>query len=403
MPNSSLCIDVSKASSFATAFTSLNHTFDNTFSFEHSLTGFLKAQSVLLNLEVASGSKPDVVLEATGNYSKPLVNTFFNLGYNVVVLNPLQTSHIKSKSIRKIKTDPIDTLRIAKVYYTNDCSYFSPDSSNLEQLKTFSRQWISLNHTYSELQLKYLSLLELVFPNFKKVFARTCCPTALKLINAFPSPKLILSAPINDILFILKESKHSNSWCLNKLDCLLNYSRECLALSLSQDATSLCLKTYIRLLLDFQESLHHARDQMVSYAQTLPEYHLLTSIPGVGELTAITILSEIGDIEKFTNDKQLTAFAGLDASIFQSGSYSSSRNKISKRGTPYLRQALYQATCAAVSNRPKGRINPILAEYYLKKVSEGKPSKVALIATAHKLLRIIFAMLSKNEPFTIVN
>lgn len=100
MSNSSLCIDVSKASSFATAFTSLNHTFDNTFSFDHSAAGFKKAQSVLLDLEVASGSKPDVVLEATGNYSKPLVNNFHNLGYNVVVLNPLQTSHIKSKSIR---------------------------------------------------------------------------------------------------------------------------------------------------------------------------------------------------------------------------------------------------------------------------------------------------------------
>ncbi|PKM95586.1 MAG: IS110 family transposase [Firmicutes bacterium HGW-Firmicutes-1] len=365
MRNSSLCIDVSKASSFATPFTSLNHTFDNTFCFDHSVSGFKKAQSVLFNLEVASGSKPDVVLETTGNYSKPLVTTFYNLGYNVVVLNPLQTSHIKSKSIRKIKTDPIDTLRIAKVYYTNDCSYYSPNSSALEELKTFSRQWVSLNHTYSELQLKYLSLLELVFPNFKKVFTKTCCPTALKLINDFPDPKLILMAPINHLLSILKESKHSDSWCRAKLDDLLNYSRECLA----QDATSLCLKTYIRLLLDFQEGLHQARDHMVSYAQTLPEYHLLISIPGVGELTAITILSEIGDIKKFTNDKQLTAFAGLDASIFQSGSYNSSRNKISKRGTPYLRQALYQATCAAVSNRPKGRINPILAEYYLKKVS----------------------------------
>lgn len=111
-------------------------------------------------------------------------------------------------------------------------------------------------------------------------------------------------APINDLFSILKESKHSDSWC-TKLDYLLNYSRECLALSLSQDATSICLKTYIRLLLDFQDSLHHARNQMVSYAQTLPEFHLLTSIPGVGELTAITILSDIGGIEKFINDKQL--------------------------------------------------------------------------------------------------
>ncbi|MBW5448103.1 transposase [Cohnella sp. CFH 77786] len=122
-------------------------------------------------------------------------------------------------------------------------------------------------------------------------------------------------------------------------------------------------------------------------------------MPGVGDITGSVILAEIGDIKRFPGSKQLSAFAGLDASVFESGTFTASRNRISKRGSSYLRTALYQATVAAVSQQRNGPRNPTLSRYYQQKLAEGKPQKVALIATCHKLLRMIFGVWSNNRPF----
>ncbi|MCO1602083.1 transposase [Desulfosporosinus nitroreducens] len=96
----------------------------------------------------------------------------------------------------------------------------------------------------------------------------------------------------------------------------------------------------------------------------------------------------------------MVAFAGIDPSVFESGKFKSSHNKISKRGSPCLRKAIYQATVAGISNRASGPLNMILRSFYLRKINEGKPSKVAIIATSNKLLRIIFGILASQQPFS---
>ena len=143
------------------------------------------------------------------------------------------------------------------------------------------------------------------------------------------------------------------------------------------------------------------RADLITRASLSPAYALLLSIPGIGELTAATILSEIGQIDRFPSEKQLVAFAGLDPSVFQSGKFKSSNNRISKRGSSYLRKALYQATIGAISKRKNGPANPVLYEFYTKKKSEGKSPKVAIIATSNKLLRIIYGILKSQKPFSI--
>ena len=138
---------------------------------------------------------------------------------------------------------------------------------------------------------------------------------------------------------------------------------------------------------------------MIDMARKLPAYDLLLSIPGVGPVTALTILSEIDDIRNFKSSKQLVAYAGLDPSVHQSGKFIAGRCKISKRGTPYLRKALYQATVSGVAKHKYGIYNPSLYDYYKTKVDQGKPVKVAIIASCHKLLRIIYAMLKNGEMY----
>ncbi|WP_244563004.1 IS110 family transposase [Paenibacillus uliginis] len=108
-------------------------------------------------------------------------------------------------------------------------------------------------------------------------------------------------------------------------------------------------------------------------------YHLLRNISGIGPLTAAMLIAEIGDIKRFPSVKQLAAFAGLDSAVHESGTFKSKKNRISKRGSQYLRTALYQATVAAISKQIHGPRNSTLFQFYQQKRNEGKPAKSQLL------------------------
>ena len=121
----------------------------------------------------------------------------------------------------------------------------------------------------------------------------------------------------------------------------------------------------------------------------------ITTIPGIGKVNGATILGEIGDINRFSNASKLVAYAGLDASVSQSGEYQSTTNKMSKRGSPYLRKALFQSALRAEF------CDPVFSEYYQKKISEGKHHLVATNAVARKLCHTIYAILTKKTPYEV--
>lgn len=241
----------------------------------------------------------------------------------------------------------------------------------------------------------------MVFPNYDKVFSRLCCKTSLKVISCFPTPKAVLSASKADLVATLKVARLGDSWSNERADILINAAKESLPIVSSQESYLQVLKNYLEILLTHQKILTQLRDQILQWASLQPDYVLLSSIPGVGSLTAAIILGEIGDICNFPSSKQLVAFAGLDPSVYQSGKFTSTNNKISKRGSTYLRKALYQATIVGISKRKKGPVNEILYDFYTKKLSEGKASKVAIIATSNKLLRMIYGVLKNKIPYTV--
>ncbi|SFE74538.1 Transposase IS116/IS110/IS902 family protein [Bacillus sp. OV194] len=121
------------------------------------------------------------------------------------------------------------------------------------------------------------------------------------------------------------------------------------------------------------------------WEKDIEEYTIIQSIPGIGEKIAATIISEIGEIERFDHPKKLVAFAGIDPSIFQSGKFKGTVNRITKRGSSRLRHALYMAVrCAIRDCRNKKTTDELLPcnkklrEFYDKKHEEGKPFKVVL-------------------------
>ena len=396
-----LCIDVSKSKSYASAFLSPSNPVSKPFSFSHNEDGMKQVKVVLNQIQTDTSVKPTIVLEATGNYSKSLVHYFQTIGYDVVVLNPLTTSTQKRKSMRKVKTDPIDTYRIAQVYYMNQ---YSPDvriDEKYEELRNLCRQWDGINILYTETQLRFQSILDLVLPNLDKVFSDLCSPTCIELVSNYPTYSSIIDAGMDNILSILKVSKQSKDWCNNKAEQLLCIARESLPYDKAQQSNLQVLKSYITILKTIKKELTDMRALISTRAGSLSEFPLLTSIPGVGEITAATILGEIGDISRFDSPKKLIAYAGLDPSVFQSGKFNAKNNKISKRGSHYLRKALYQASFAGVSKQKSGIRNATLYQYYTKKIEEGKAYKVALTATSNKLLRIIYGILKNGEAFKL--
>jgi transposase len=399
MNNSTLCIDVSKSNSVATGFLSYNKPYAKTFSFSHTPDEMEKTLLFLDELQKQSNCKPDIVLEATGNYYKAITNYFYDHDYSVYVLNPLQTSSEKRKSIRKVKTDPVDTYRISQVYYTKNLNPHVERCCNVEELRSLCRQWDAFNELHTETQLKFRSLLILVFPKYDTVFDHVCSKTSLKLVSAYPSPKDIISASREELFNIIKLSKHSDSWCEEKLQKLYAAARESLSYDVAQQSNTRVLQSYVKTLLTQKDIQTEIRALISEQTKQSLDYKLLLSIPGVGEVTAATILGEIGDIVNFESPKQLIAYAGLDPSVYQSGSFRAKNTKISKRGSHYLRKALFQAASAAVRKRPNGPCNSVIYEYYTNKLEAGKPYKVALVATCSKLLRIIHGILSSKTAF----
>uniref|UniRef100_UPI0013003F3A IS110 family transposase n=1 Tax=Vallitalea okinawensis TaxID=2078660 RepID=UPI0013003F3A len=251
MNNPTLCIDVAKNKSVARAFLPGNQSFSKPFTFKHTLTDINQTSTILEQLKTKTGTIPDIVLEATGSYSKPLVRYFHSSGYQVVQLNPLQTGIQKRRSLRKIKTDPIDTSRIASVYYLEDCSFYEPSNDKFDALRKLSRHYYSLNESYTEVLQKYLSVLDLIFPNLRSVFYSLHSKTVLTLLDTFPSITEIIRAPKQAVIDILRLSTRSMQWCEDKYVLLIAAAKEALYDDSSQLTQSYILKTYISLIRHF--------------------------------------------------------------------------------------------------------------------------------------------------------
>ena len=165
-----LSIDVSKSKSYAAVFRSYGDAYLKPFPFNHSPAdlNYLIGQLQLLELETSK--RPSVVMEATGNYSKPISSFFRESGYNVYVINPLQTHAQKKKSVRKVKTDPVDANRIAQVFYLDDSPLEYSYEPHILELRNLCRQYESFNNLYTETQNKYRAVLDLCFTKFESVF-----------------------------------------------------------------------------------------------------------------------------------------------------------------------------------------------------------------------------------------
>lgn len=335
-----------------------------------------------------------VGLEATGHYWLSIFSYLHKLGFKTTVFNPLQSDALRYFYIRKTKTDVSDAYLIAQVIRID-----SPDETpfledDLLELRHLERLRFSFVDQCSDLKRKVISLLDQVFPEYEKIFSDVFGMSSTEVLLHSPLPEDLLNIDtkkLADLLNQVSKGRYGESRALTKAKQIQKSALNSFGITVGSDVFKLQIKLLLEQIKLIEEHLKTIEQTMIEISNR--QTHFLTTITGISEVTACVILGEIGSISRFERPEQLVAFAGLDASVHQSGDFNSNRTRLSKRGSPYLRRALWQAAFVASNH------DPALSLHYQKLRQRGKAHGTAVGAVARKLTHIIFAILRDNKPY----
>lgn len=401
-------LDVAKGESQVQAYLNRREPYKSSFKVAHTLDGLRSLHDFLLEVERVSGVRPPVVLESTGHYHTPVVQYFEDRNYLMIIVNPLISYRAKSSSLRKVKTDIIDAHHLCELYYKEELEPYKKRGIQLLNLRNLTRQHENLTNLYVQTKLQFQAILDQVFPEYRGVFGDLYSAVSLLTLVEFPTSDDVLTAEEQEIADRIHDlcKSRSYSWAEERAKKLITAAERNPFQNTLYQSHILTMEMYINVMLEYQKHLSSLEDEIDASAKEIEEYKIIQSIPGIGEKIAATIISEIGEIDRFNHPKKLVAFAGIDPSIFESGRFKGTVNRITKRGSSRLRHALFMAVkCAIRDNRKKKTTEEVIPRnkkmraFYDKKREEGKPYKVAVIACANKLLHWIYALLKTNSTF----
>lgn len=332
-------------------------------------------------------------MESTGCYHINLFSFLSSKGVNAVVINPLLISNFAKLSLRKTKTDRKDSITIANfiLIHKDSIDQFSI-SQDLKDFRDIARERESICHLIASTKNEIKRILQSTFPELESI-CNVFTVTMLLFLKEFPSARFIRASKAKIIAEALERCEKGRKVSISADDIIRAAKTSVASNSLAKE---LILPQKISLLLYLMEQLDKITETLSELCESIAikEMEIITSIDGIGNTTAAAFLAEIGDISNFSSHKSLTAFAGIDPTVYQSGKFQGT-SKISKRGNRHLRRIIYLMTIGVI------RCNAFFKAYFLKRKQNDLPFKKAVMATAHKLVRIIFAMLSHNVKFQI--
>ena len=337
------------------------------------------------------GNSPCVFgMEATGHYWYPIYSFLKAKGYTICVINPIQSDSLRKMYIRQTKNDSIDSFLIAEVIRFGQFGTTSMADENILAMRQLCRYRDSVISSRTEIKLRIGTIMEQIFPEYEKQFSSLWVSTSMGILEKYLTPENIQNAPIDELFEIIKDKSH-NRLTKAKAISIKEAAADTFGIKIAQDAFSFQLKQLIDRM-NFHDKQIEALDiEIMKYYEQFDCY--LHTIPGIGIIGAATILAEIGDISRFKNSSSLIAFAGIDPTVRQSGEFNSTHNHMSKRGSPYLRHAIFlAATTCSFHNSP-------LNAYYKKKRDQGKHHLTATGAVARNLTTVIYAVLRDSKPY----
>ena len=329
-------------------------------------------------------------MEATGHYWYPIYSFLKARGYTIYVINPIQSDSLRKMYIRQTKNDSIDSFLIAEVIRFGQFTTTSMADENILAIRQLCRYRDSVISSRTEIKLRIGTIMEQIFPEYEKQFSSLWVSTSMGILEKYLTPENIENAPIDELFEIIKDKSH-NKLTMKKAISIREAAADTFGIKIAQDAFSFQLKQLIDRMNFLDKQIEALDCQILEYYEKFDCY--LHTIPGIGMIAAATILAEIGDINRFKSSSALVAFAGIDPTVRQSGEFSSTHNHMSKRGSPYLRHAIFlAATTCSFHNSP-------LNAYYKKKREQGKHHLTATGAVARKLTTVIYAVLRDGKPY----
>ena len=337
------------------------------------------------------GNSPCVFgMEATGHYWYPIYSFLKAKGYTIYVINPIQSDSLRKMYIRQTKNDSIDSFFIAEVIRFGQFGTTSMADENILAMRQLCRYRDSVISSRTEIKLRIGTIMEQIFPEYEKQFSSLWMSTSMGILEKYLTPENIENAPIDELFEIIKDKSH-NRLTKAKAISIKEAAADTFGIKIAQDAFSFQLKQLIDRMNFLDKQIEALDIEIMKYYEQFDCY--LHTIPGIGIIGAATILAEIGDISRFKNSSSLIAFAGIDPTVRQSGEFNSTHNHMSKRGSPYLRHAIFlAATTCSFHNSP-------LNAYYKKKRDQGKHHLTATGAVARKLTTVIYAVLRDSKPY----
>ena len=335
--------------------------------------------------------KIKVGLEATGHYSYNLLGFLLDNGLPTYVLNPLRTNlYRKSLSLRKTKTDRVDARTIATMLLSDaGLKPYTDTAYHNEELKSLTRYRFDKVKERTKLKSSISRLVCILFPELEKLVPTLHMASIYALLEEFPDAKQIAAAHLTRLKALLETASkghYKRDMALRIRDAARN------SIGAFMPAKSLELQHTIRLIRELDAEIAEIEERIQSIMNDL--HSPITTIPGMGVRMAAMILAEVGDFARFVSPDKLLAYAGMSPSTYQSGQLKNCYPHMEKRGSRYLRYALYNATKCVC------HWNPNFAAYLAKKRAEGKHYNVALSHATKKLVRLIFAMEKSKQPYS---
>ena len=381
-------IDIAKETHYAAVLDEQHTVLIEPFVFQNDFAGF----SLLLK-KLSAFSQKDVLIgmESTAHYGENLIAWLFDAGYNLCVFNPIQTATLRKTNIRKTKNDKVDSLLIAQALIVLPHRLYNKADVDSLKLKTLCRYLQNLKKSIARLKIQLVSYVDLTFPELQRFFKSGLhIKTCYDLLEKYSSPDAIAALSQTKLTNLLKSSSRGR-FGSEDAKALKSLAKA----SVGVKNTLLSIQTaqtiqQIQLLEQQKKELKAAITQLVKELNPV-----ILTVPGIGPVNAAMILGEIGDIHRFEKPCKLLAYAGLDPTVKQSGRFQASHTRMSKRGSKLLRYALMNAAWEVSLN------NKTFGDYFNLKLSQGHSHFNALGHVAHKLVRVIFKMMTANVAFNL--
>ena len=349
-------------------------------------------------------------LESTGIYHIPLLCFLRDKGFDCSVINPIITKNSTNINIRKLHNDKFDSKKAALVGLNVSLkTSIIPDDSVVD-LRNLVRDYYYFKDRQSAVALKLTAELKVSFPAYAKVFSKVTIQSSLKLLSSYPLPEDMLAASKENIVDIIRSTaRFGEAYALRKYEAIIAAAKDAAVFGRALPSNAVRIRLYVDTYQEYQkhlDTLLKALHETVEKLQDTPIYDqicLLQSLRGIGFLSAVVLIAEMGDFKLFSSPKKLYAYFGLDPAVKQSGKLNGDKVHMSKRGSSLARRILHMAALnnVKVSKGSGTPVNPVIYDYYTQKCT-GKKKPVAMGAVMHKICNIIFAMLRDKKPFEII-